>query len=668
MSINIKSLIKSKSWLLGVALLVSSHVFAQVQNFTYTPQKPLPGDHVEISYNPSGTPLAGKKEVHAIVYSFNNYRWQTSDLKLEPSGSGFKASLQLDKNCGIAAFKFISADSTDNGHDEGYAIMTIDPEHPGINAAGAYAGWGFLRSENRGYGVPGYYKSLSISDTAFYFWMNNEIKWHPKEASHIIAVPFARSVYAYEGEAAIPRIHRVIDFLKKSGSEDDLLSIRTIYLQVLKQKTVADSLDTVMIKQFPKGSIARLKAYKAFASERNLEQMRSKGEQFLTDFPQASTNQEFDEQNRIDYANAYQAVIILGFMQKDDAALNRYINQLPFSALINLYYKIIEIPHDRKDQPDTYLLPYAQQLFSRMEALKNVVPADSWYLSPLQWREQYESYFDRSVLPVHINILRNTGHDKEALIDAERAEAFFKYQKASVNDDYAYLLNRSGQYGKLHHALVKSMYENQVSPEMIAMLKTDYLRNHKNDQGFDTYMNGLKNPELAKQGTADIKSSMLNAKMPDWSMTDMDGHVIKFNTLRGKTIVMDFWATWCVPCKASFPGMKLAVERYKNNPDVVFYFVDTEERTPDYRKQVAAFIKANHYPFHVLFDNQVKDAKMNDEVFSRICNTFQISGIPLKLVIDANGVLRFMKDGYNGSPTALADEISNMVEFAKKAN
>jgi thiol-disulfide isomerase/thioredoxin len=662
-------MLKIKLSLLSLISFVAGGVFAQTNSFVYSPTNPLPGKQVQIIYDTKGTPLAPYKNVRAVVHAYSNYRWRTTDLSMTPAGNGkFTATLPLDPQFGLAALKFIAGDTSDNNHDQAYVIMATDPEHKNVNAPAAYAGWGMLRASNFGYGVPGYFaKTPKLTDTAFYYWLNNEILWHSKQAGEALAIPFARAVLAYQGDAGKPRVNNIFSYLTQKNDEVNLLRARTIAKSVTFEKMRVDSLDTVMIRRFPKGEIAKLNAFKLFNTERDLDKKRLMGEALLTNFPRDGAFDEFDQDNRFSYPGLYQTLIILGAMKKDWSPLDKYLNELDYSSLINLYYKLIEIPHNRKDQTDAALLPYANKLLARLELAKNTVPAEYWYLSPLQWKDEAERYIAKGVLPVQVSILRNTGNTAQALIYATRAQNFYQYKKASLNDDQAYLLNKTKQYARLRALLEKAVYQNQSSPEMLALLKADYQRRGKPVAQYEAYVTSLKNPDLAVRNSEDIRKAMINKEMPDWSMTDLNGKAVKFADLHGKTIVMDFWATWCVPCKASFPGMKLAVDHYKADPNVVFYFVDTEERGDKYKQEVAKYIKDNHYPFNILFDNHAKGASVNDEVFARICKAFTISGIPMKLIIDPKGKLRFLTDGYKGSPTALSDEIIEMVELTRKS-
>lgn len=645
-----------------------SAIAQEPSSFSFTPAKPTNGELVELMYNAKQTPISGAKKVTAVVYQFNNYQWEAVDLAFTGANNLWKASFKVPDNCGIIAIKFKGADTIDNNHDNGYFLQFMDKDRKGLLAPGAYAGWGLARSPKLNMNIPGYMKFQGISDTASFYWLGQEISYN-QNARGILVLPYAIAAKAYLKDGANSKLLLANKYLTRpEASEDELLKARAIALQLTGNIKTKDSIDEVLRNRFPQGSLARLAAYKNISTHKDMAEVLKASEQFLKDFP-VSTNTQFDEDNWISYGTVYQNIIILGpRINKDTQYLSKYVSVLPYIILSTVYYKIVDIPFSRKDQSPAKLLPLSEMLMQRYDYFIANRPQQYAYLSPLEWKEEVNQTMSKYILPIHVSLLMSAGRNKEAMEYALKAQYYLKYKNATLNNLEAVLLQKSGDTKLLKTVLTKGLYENQSTPEMVAMLKSIYVKAHQSEKGFEAYVESLKNPADKISAQKEAVSSMMNKPMPEWSMKDLNDKIVTSKALRGKTVIMDFWATWCVPCKASFPGMKLAVEKYKNDPNVVFYFVDTEERTADYKAEVRKYIKDNNYPFNILFDNMAENGKTTGEVFDRICKAFTISGIPQKLFVDKKGNLRFISIGYKGSATALADDISIMVELTKAVN
>jgi thiol-disulfide isomerase/thioredoxin len=132
------------------------------------------------------------------------------------------------------------------------------------------------------------------------------------------------------------------------------------------------------------------------------------------------------------------------------------------------------------------------------------------------------------------------------------------------------------------------------------------------------------NLETAKQtedATTDVTDEEDENKAPDFTVYTSDGKAVKLSDYFGRPIVMNFWASWCSPCKAEMPHFE---EAYKEHGDVTFLMVNMT--SGDSRADAEALIEDEGYTFPVLFDTD-GDAAM----------TYGASSLPMTLFIDEDG-------------------------------
>ncbi len=214
------------------------------------------------------------------------------------------------------------------------------------------------------------------------------------------------------------------------------------------------------------------------------------------------------------------------------------------------------------------------------------------------------------------------------------------------------MLVELGKTEKAKNVLQKFLDLGKSTDKMKSLYSQVFVGLGGSDADLNKYLS--KNNKDANQKIIEkLKEEIINKPAPQFTLVDIDGKSVSLADFKGKTVVVDFWATWCSPCVKSFPAMQKAQAKLAKNNDVKFLFINTWERVEDKKKNVVDFLKKTNYPFHVLMDE-------NNEVVSE----FGVEGIPTKFIVDKNGNIRFKSVGFKGADE-LVVELEQMISMVK---
>ncbi|MBS1523412.1 MAG: TlpA family protein disulfide reductase [Bacteroidetes bacterium] len=146
---------------------------------------------------------------------------------------------------------------------------------------------------------------------------------------------------------------------------------------------------------------------------------------------------------------------------------------------------------------------------------------------------------------------------------------------------------------------------------------------------------GFYNPKIPT-----IKPGEKLMPAPAMTVQTVDGKTIDLQQQKGKVVFINFWATWCPPCRAEMPSVNEFYEKVKNDPGIVFLSVDVDNRL----NNSSAFMKSSGYNIPVYGGN-----------LDGLPTTFYSGTIPTTLVIDKRGLVVFNHAGkasYDGDEFA----------------
>jgi cytochrome c biogenesis protein CcmG/thiol:disulfide interchange protein DsbE len=141
-----------------------------------------------------------------------------------------------------------------------------------------------------------------------------------------------------------------------------------------------------------------------------------------------------------------------------------------------------------------------------------------------------------------------------------------------------------------------------------------------------SYLNQLQQEETGQQESVDRykESSKIGYKAPAFELIGLNEQMYSLESLHGKPVVINFWASWCDPCKEEAPELVRLYDAYKDDLEIYAVNLTKNDRVED----VAEFVKTYKFKFPVLLDSKGEVAKK-----------YKVIAIPTTFFVNRDGVI-----------------------------
>lgn len=624
------------------------------KNFELKNPKPTAGSVITFEYMPRNTVLQGVKDFEAIVYLFEAGMPRAIEVPLKQEGGIFRGTVKTADTTKAVFFAFGNDDKRDNNNDEGYYTAIYGKD--GNPVMGAHSQLGGVFNGLGGY-LFGLKRNSEKVDEFFRKEFENPIA---KEKLFFEYTGFL-SQSKKEDDKAVLKTLLEKKAADKNVSEADLIKIRGTYEYALKDKEKADAVAAILKERFPNGQWKRSDAQNEFYKVKTIEEKEKILQDFLAAYPKPTKEEQQILDNLLSQM-AYTYTSKADYEKAKSYALKIKSNPTRANSLNSLAWKLAGEGINKKPVDVKMGLELsALSLAAMKEEKKSMGERPSHFTAKKYVRNLDGSYYNFA--DTYATLLFHNGNYDEAYKIEKEAMEYFKRKNTDMNEAFAALTEKVKGPAAAQTELESFLEEGKYSPAMKEQLQRLYTSGGKTAAEWTAYVGAIEEKAYNKL-KEEIAKTMINMPAPQFALKDLNGKQVSLASLKGKVVVVDFWATWCGPCVASFPAMQTAVNKFKDNPDVVFLFIDTWENDSNRVQKVTDFVAKNKYNFQVLYDET--KSKESDEF--TVVQNFAVEGIPTKFVIDRNNNIRFKTVGYNGSPDATVTELTTMIDMAAAAS
>jgi len=159
---------------------------------------------------------------------------------------------------------------------------------------------------------------------------------------------------------------------------------------------------------------------------------------------------------------------------------------------------------------------------------------------------------------------------------------------------------------------------------ILALLAGSSYYNHDKSPNIDQPAQQKGSPDTGASSSKAAKGKLA----PEITLNNLNGQTVKLSNYRGKVVILNFWASWCPPCKSEMPELDKAAREFASGSDAVLVSVNLTDGSRETVDKATNYIADNKYSMIVLLDTQ-----------SRAANAYNITSIPATYIMDKQGVI-----------------------------